>query len=159
MTGLAVAHLRHAAQLRLSPRYAVGGQRDSHLIGLSSLSHTGHNRTDRGDKAVRISEEGARNRRHREHKVSGCQTSSVQKNRTIQTIDFEMDVKMNLKQQNLNEKLTEGMYTESIEKGVVRSGFHAWAKNLSVETGGIQRVIDEERRTNTTKVWNACTFW
>lgn len=66
---------------------------------------------------------------------------------------------MNLKQQSLNEKSTDGMDTESVEKGVVRSGFRAWAKNLSVETGGIQRVTDEERQTNTTKVWNACTFW
>jgi hypothetical protein len=35
----------------------------------------------------------------------------------------------------------------------------AWAKKLSVETGGIERVTDEERLSNTTHVWNACTFW
>jgi hypothetical protein len=36
-----------------------------------------------------------------------------------------------------------------------------WVQNvlLSVETSGIQRVTDEERQHNTTKVWNACTFW
>jgi len=35
----------------------------------------------------------------------------------------------------------------------------AWAKNLSVETNGIERVTEEPREQNTTKVWNACTFW
>jgi hypothetical protein len=70
-----------------------------------------------------------------------------------------MDSKMNIKQQISTEKSTDGMDTESVEKGVVRGGFRVWAKNLSVETGGIQRVTDEERQTNTTKVWNACTFW
>jgi hypothetical protein len=36
-----------------------------------------------------------------------------------------------------------------------------WMKNvlLSVETKGIERVTDEERQNNTTKVWHACTFW
>lgn len=34
-----------------------------------------------------------------------------------------------------------------------------WVKKLSVETGGIQRVTDEERESDTTHVWNACTFW
>jgi hypothetical protein len=36
-----------------------------------------------------------------------------------------------------------------------------WFKNLllSVETQGIERVTDEERQQNTTKVWHACTFW
>jgi len=35
----------------------------------------------------------------------------------------------------------------------------AWAENLSVETNGIERVTEEQREQNTTKVWNACTFW
>jgi hypothetical protein len=37
----------------------------------------------------------------------------------------------------------------------------SWMKNvlLSVETKGIERVTDEERQHNTTKVWHACTFW
>jgi hypothetical protein len=41
------------------------------------------------------------------------------------------------------------------------SRFSGWVKDvlLTVETGGIQRVTDEERQQNTTKVWNACTFW
>jgi hypothetical protein len=41
------------------------------------------------------------------------------------------------------------------------SKISGWVKNvlLSVETSGIQRVTDEERQHNTTKVWNACTFW
>ena len=47
------------------------------------------------------------------------------------------------------------------EKTVPTTGFKGWAKNvlLSVETRGIQRVTDEERQKNPTKVWNACTFW
>lgn len=32
---------------------------------------------------------------------------------------------------------------------------HFWA----IETTGIQRVTDEDRKENTTHVWNACTFW
>lgn len=35
----------------------------------------------------------------------------------------------------------------------------SWMQMLSIETGGIQRVTDEERQVNTTKFWNACTFW
>lgn len=33
------------------------------------------------------------------------------------------------------------------------------AKKLSIETGGIQRVTEEECEHNATHVWNACTFW
>ena len=40
-----------------------------------------------------------------------------------------------------------------------RSRLHAWAFSLSVETGGIERVTDEDRSHKTTPVWNACTFW
>jgi hypothetical protein len=48
----------------------------------------------------------------------------------------------------------------SVEKlGLREPGIRAWAKLLSVETGGIQRVTEEERKENTTHVWNACTFW
>lgn len=35
----------------------------------------------------------------------------------------------------------------------------SWMQMLSIETGGIQRVTDEERQVNMTKFWNACTFW
>jgi hypothetical protein len=37
----------------------------------------------------------------------------------------------------------------------------SWGKSLltTVETRGIHRVTDEERQSNTTSVWNACTFW
>jgi hypothetical protein len=40
-------------------------------------------------------------------------------------------------------------------------GFRGWLRSmlLSVETSGIERVTDEERKQNTTKVWHACTFW
>jgi hypothetical protein len=70
-----------------------------------------------------------------------------------------MDSKMNTKQQISAEKSSDEIDTASIEKGIIRSGLHAWAKKLSVEIGGIQRVTDEERQSNTTHVWNACTFW
>jgi hypothetical protein len=38
---------------------------------------------------------------------------------------------------------------------------HGWVRYVlfSIETRGIQRVTEEERQQNTTKVWNACTFW
>ena len=37
----------------------------------------------------------------------------------------------------------------------------SWLRSmlLTVETRGIQRVTEEERQQNTSKVWNACTFW
>jgi hypothetical protein len=37
----------------------------------------------------------------------------------------------------------------------------SWFRSLllTVETRGIQRVTEEERQANTSKVWNACTFW
>jgi hypothetical protein len=65
-------------------------------------------------------------------------------------MDSKMDIKLPA------EKSSD---TASIEEGTIRRGFRAWAKKLSVETGGIQRVTDEERLSNTTHVWNACTFW
>lgn len=34
-----------------------------------------------------------------------------------------------------------------------------WTQTLAIERGGIQRVTDEQRQENTTKFWNACTFW
>lgn len=36
---------------------------------------------------------------------------------------------------------------------------HWFKSRFAVETNGIQRVSDDERRSNTTHVWNACTFW
>lgn len=48
------------------------------------------------------------------------------------------------------------------EKGeLLSTGFNGRISKilLSVETRGIQRVTDEERQKNPTKVWNACTFW
>lgn len=39
------------------------------------------------------------------------------------------------------------------------SRWRAWARALSIETGGIERVTPEERQHNTTHVWNATTFW
>lgn len=46
----------------------------------------------------------------------------------------------------------------TVDKNTLRT-FRAWLKKLSVETGGIQRITDEERQQNSSKVWNACTFW
>nr|POF26421.1 purine-cytosine permease fcyb [Quercus suber] len=34
-----------------------------------------------------------------------------------------------------------------------------WATALSIETGGIKRVTENDRREMNTHVWNACTFW
>lgn len=45
------------------------------------------------------------------------------------------------------------------EKPSTTSGLRYWVKRLAVETGGIERVTDEARLENTSKVWNACTFW
>lgn len=57
------------------------------------------------------------------------------------------------------DKSSDEIYSASIGKGTTYGGLKAWAKKLSVEAGGIQRVTDEERLSNTTHVWNACTFW
>ena len=45
------------------------------------------------------------------------------------------------------------------EKPSTVTGLKYWVKRLAVETGGIERVTDEDRAENTSKVWNACTFW
>jgi hypothetical protein len=70
-----------------------------------------------------------------------------------------MDSKMDTKQQIFAEKSSDDADTASIEKGTIPNGLRAWVEKLSVESGGIQRVTDEERQNNTTHVWNACTFW
>jgi hypothetical protein len=36
---------------------------------------------------------------------------------------------------------------------------HAKSLLRSVERGGIERVTEEQRQQNPTRVWNACTFW
>jgi hypothetical protein len=46
-----------------------------------------------------------------------------------------------------------------MEKIQSATGLKLWLKKLSVETGGIERVTDEDRVGETSKVWNACTFW
>jgi hypothetical protein len=70
-----------------------------------------------------------------------------------------MEFKTETKQQVSADKSSDRTDSASIEKGTIRGGLKAWAKKLSVETGGIERVTDEERLSNTTHVWNACTFW
>jgi hypothetical protein len=55
--------------------------------------------------------------------------------------------------------------TSDVELGSIKastnvvSRLHAWAYSLSVETGGIERVTDENLSQKTTPVWNACAFW
>ncbi|KAI7365410.1 cytosine-purine permease [Hortaea werneckii] len=48
---------------------------------------------------------------------------------------------------------------ETHNADVKSSHWLALAEKLSIETGGIQRVTDEECEHNATRVWNACTFW
>ncbi len=58
-------------------------------------------------------------------------------------------------------------YDDVVEEPVEGKAFQpktlsgSWLKSilLSVEISGIQRVTKEERKQNTSKVWNACTFW
>lgn len=72
-------------------------------------------------------------------------------------VDSEMNSKHSLDapSHGANYDINEG----NIEKQDGIRGIRAWLKKLSVETGGIQRVTDEERLQNPSKVWNACTFW
>lgn len=51
------------------------------------------------------------------------------------------------------------LQAETVEKPSGVHGLKWWVERLAVETGGIQRVTDEDRAENTTKWWNACTFW
>lgn len=53
----------------------------------------------------------------------------------------------------------EDFQTGSTEKPSNLSSIKHWVERLAVETGGIQRVTDEDRAKNTSKWWNACTFW
>jgi hypothetical protein len=46
-----------------------------------------------------------------------------------------------------------------MEKVQGATALKLWLKKLSIETGGIERVTDEDRAGETSKVWNACTFW
>jgi hypothetical protein len=71
---------------------------------------------------------------------------------------FTIDSEMNSKQSFETPRNDEVLISE-IEKTTDGSAFKRWLKKLSVETGGIERVTDEDRAKNTSKVWNACTFW
>ncbi|TVY85309.1 Purine-cytosine permease fcyB, partial [Lachnellula suecica] len=67
---------------------------------------------------------------------------------------------MDAKKVTASTSFTDDTGSGSAEKvNLPLSRFAAWAKSLSVETNGIERVTDEEREKNTTKPWNACTFW
>lgn len=70
------------------------------------------------------------------------------------TVDPEMHSKQSFDTPSNNE-----VAVDQLEKSTNASGFNSWLKKLSVETGGIERVTDEDRAANTSKVWNACTFW
>jgi hypothetical protein len=68
---------------------------------------------------------------------------------------FTNDAEMNSKESFMIPSHNE-VQTGTMERP---SGFKYWAKRLAVETGGIERVTDMDRAQNTSKVWNACTFW
>lgn len=75
---------------------------------------------------------------------------------------YEMDVeKRNLDAGWASASEAEQGDTMNISAQSSTSRVVRWAKTLSVETGGIQRVTEEERRQlgSMTHVWNACTFW
>jgi hypothetical protein len=74
--------------------------------------------------------------------------------KAVLTTDQDMDFKHSLETPT-NDEIQTGD-TESTTDG---SAFKRWLRTLSVETGGIERVTDEDRAKNTSKVWNACTFW
>ena len=65
--------------------------------------------------------------------------------------DTEMKSKEDFKASSLNDVQT-GTLTTPLR-------LKYWAKQLTVETGGIERVTDEDRAHNASEVWNACTFW
>jgi hypothetical protein len=56
-------------------------------------------------------------------------------------------------------RTTDDFLTGETVKPPVATGLQYWVKRFTVETGGIERVTDEDRAANTSKVWNACTFW
>jgi hypothetical protein len=55
------------------------------------------------------------------------------------------------------------IYSESVQKTESEPGtttlVEPWYRRFSIEKGGIERITDEERLQNTTKFWNAATFW
>jgi hypothetical protein len=73
-------------------------------------------------------------------------------------LSFAVESEMNSKQ-SFETPTNDDIHVGSIEKPSGTSAFKLWLKKLSVETGGIERVTDEERANNPSKVWNACTFW
>jgi hypothetical protein len=64
-----------------------------------------------------------------------------------------MESKMEIKQQLSADKSSNKTDSASIEKGTIRRGLKAWAKKLSVEAGGIERVTDEERGLATRRMF------
>jgi hypothetical protein len=71
---------------------------------------------------------------------------------------FTTDSDMNHKQ-SFEVRSSEDVPTGVTEKPTSVTGLKYWAKRLAVETGGIERITDEDRAKNPSKVWNACTFW
>lgn len=72
-------------------------------------------------------------------------------------VDFEKnpDQSLNTPSMSQNGDVPEG----EVKMVQGTTGLKLWLKKLSVETGGIERVTDEDRAGETSKVWNACTFW
>lgn len=73
--------------------------------------------------------------------------------------DVSVDLETKHSKQSLNAPTASDIQTGYSTLKDNDSKLSAWLKHLSIETGGIERVTDEERARNTTKVWNACTFW
>jgi hypothetical protein len=69
-------------------------------------------------------------------------------------VDSEMNSKPSFETPSSND-VGEG----AVKKPTAATGLKLWLQKLSVETGGIERVTDEQRDKNPSKVWNACTFW
>ncbi|KAF2442061.1 hypothetical protein P171DRAFT_364624 [Karstenula rhodostoma CBS 690.94] len=64
-----------------------------------------------------------------------------------------------LSKQSLNTTLTNEIQLGYSAPKAKDGRLAKWLRNSSIETGGIERVTDEERAKNTSKVWHACTFW
>ena len=73
-------------------------------------------------------------------------------------IGFAVDTDMEYKQ-SFETPTTDDVRAGETGKTTDGIACKRWLKKLSVETGGIQRVTNEDRAKNPSKVWNACTFW
>ena len=70
-------------------------------------------------------------------------------------MDYKMDVKSLPESNRPPSEVEEGSIVDEKDSNFVSR----WARTVAFEKGGIQRVTEEERLHDTTKWWNACTFW